>query len=515
MDSVSCTTPLFLEKAAGRAAAFFGRYRTAFLSSLFFGFLAYGFVFTNKLINHDEAHSLFIKGATVVSGRWGLGALDTVFPNYSMPWIYGLITVFLVAVGICILVSMFEIRNRVLQGILAGCVMVFPSLIGLFGYMFTSCSFALSFLLSILSAAALQTEKKRYIPIAAGCLVLSLSIYQSYISVAAGLLVLVLMRRLLTGRKVSDVLKQGIFYVLFLVVCLVAYYLCTQVVFRITGTGMGDYASGNFTFTPGGILSGGVLAYKTFFRFFTEGASGLIPTAFSRTLHGIALVITLFLAAGLCKTGKLTDGAVALLAALTAVLPLAINCMYMITAEDSIHTLVLYGFVNLYIWMLMLAQLTLEAAEKCTPSGLLLNAQTCLLALVIAGNIYIANEASLHLYLRYENAYAFYTSLAADIKLQPEFTEETALAVIGNYQQPAYYTEQFEHIHAITGVYGFVPDNYSNQRFLEYYLGFSIPFATQEEIAAIQASPEFEAMPVYPYYGSLGNFGNIMVVKLS
>lgn len=515
MDSVSYAPPLFLEKAAGQAAAFFRRYRTAFLSSLFFGFLAYGFVLTNKLINHDEVHSLFIKGATVVSGRWGLGFLDTIFPNYSMPWIYGLITIFLVAVGICVLTAMFDIRNKVLQGILAGCVMVFPSLIGLFGYMFTSCSFALSFLLAILSAALLQKEKKRYILIAAGCLVLSLSIYQSYISVAAGLLVLVLIRRLLTGSKASSVLKQGIFYVVFLVAALVIYYLCTQVVFRITGTEMGEYAAGNFTFTPGGILSGAALAYETFFRFFTEGACGLIPTAFSRLLHGIILVISLFLAIGLCKTRKLTAGAVALLAVLVLVLPLAVNCMYMITAEDSIHTLVLYGFVNLYICMLMLAQLTLERLDQKAAAGLLLNAQTCLLALVIAGNIYIANEAYLHLYLRYENAYAFYNTLAADIKMQPDFTEETVLAVVGNYQQPAYYTEQFEHIHAITGIYGFVPDNYSNQRFLEYYLGFPIPFASREEIAVIAASPEFEAMPVYPYYGSLKCFGNIMVVKLS
>ena len=138
-----------------------------------------------------------------------------------------------------------------------------------------------------------------------------------------------------------------------------------------------------------------------------------------------------------------------------------------------------------------------------------------MLSLVIAGNIYIANEASLHLYLRYENAYAFYTSLAADIKMQPEFTEDTVLAVIGNYQQPEFYSEQFEHIHTITGVYGFVPDNYSKQRFLEYYLGFSIPMASGEEIAAIEASAEFENMPVYPYYGSLRSFGNVLVVKLS
>ena len=73
--------PLMLEKAARMAAGFFQKFRTAFLVSMISGFLAYGFVLTNKLINHDEAHSLFIKGATVVSGRWGLGALDSIFPH--------------------------------------------------------------------------------------------------------------------------------------------------------------------------------------------------------------------------------------------------------------------------------------------------------------------------------------------------------------------------------------------------------------------------------------------------
>ena len=106
MDHQSSNSPLILETAADRASAFFRRYRIPFLASLLFGLLAYGFAFTNKLINHDEAHSLFMKGGTVTSGRWGLGALDAIFPNYSMPWIYGIITVFLVAAAVCLLVSL-------------------------------------------------------------------------------------------------------------------------------------------------------------------------------------------------------------------------------------------------------------------------------------------------------------------------------------------------------------------------------------------------------------------------
>ncbi len=509
------SSPLILETAAVRAGHWFRQYRTAFLTSLISGFLAYGFAFTNKLINHDEAHSLFMKGGTVTSGRWGLGALDAIFPNYSMPWIYGLITVFLVAAAVCVMVDLFSLRNRLVQGLLGGCVMVFPSLIGLFGYMFTSSSFGLAFFLAVLSVRLLRSRNFLYILPAGACLVLSLSIYQSYISVAASLLVLVLIRDLLTGSKPDVILKRGIFYVAFLVAALVVYYLATQAVLKLTGTQLGGYASGNFTFSPSAILSGAVLAYKNFFRFFTEGFCGLIPTAFSRKLHILLLVLSLGLLALLGGKKKLSVPQWLLLGALTLVLPLAVNCMYMITSEDSIHTLVLYSFAVFYGFAAVLAELALDAWDGKPAVSLLLNAVTGILALVIVINTYVANQAYLHLHLRYENAYAFYTSLAADIKLRPEFSENTKLAVIGNYRQPEYYSEQFEHIHTITGVYGFVPDNYSNESFLKYYVGFPVPFASAEETEAIRGSAEFTQMPVYPYYGSMQFFGDVLVVKLS
>ncbi len=513
MNAVS--SPLLLEAAAKRTGAFFRQYRTVFLSSLLSGFLAYGFAFTNKLINHDEAHSLFMKGGTVTSGRWGLGALDALFPNYSMPWIYGLITLFLVAAAVCLLADLFSLHNRLLQGLLAGTVTVFPSLIGLFGYMFTSSSFGLSFFLAVLSVWLLQKRKVLYFLGAGASLVLSLSIYQSYISVAAALLVLVLIRRLLTEGTAEDVLKQGIFYVVFLIAALVVYYLATQVVLKLTGTELGSYASGNFTFAPSAILGGALLAYQNFFRFFTEGFCGLIPTAFSRTLHVLLLTADLLLLVLLLGRKKLTGARLGLLILLVMLLPLAINCMYMITAEESIHTLVLYSFAVFYCFTAVLAELALEDLPGGCLSGLGLNLVTGILAVVIVINTYIANQAYLHLHLRYENAYAFYTSLAADIKLQPEFSENTKLAVMGNYRQPDFYGEQFEHIHTITGVYGFLPDSYSGERFLEFYVGFPIPFASESEISAIRESAEFAEMPVYPYYGSLRFFGDVLAVKLS
>ena len=127
------THPLLFQRILRELVRLGNAYRIPLVSALVFGFLAHTFAFTNKLVNHDEVQCLFSKGATVVSGRWGLGALDSVFPNVSMPWIYGVITIALLAISVCFLVSVLRIRCKWMQVLAAGLVLTFPSLTGTFG----------------------------------------------------------------------------------------------------------------------------------------------------------------------------------------------------------------------------------------------------------------------------------------------------------------------------------------------------------------------------------------------
>ena len=240
-----------------------------------------------------------------------------------------------------------------------------------------------------------------------------------------------------------------------------------------------------------------------------------MPTVFSRWMHGIGIVATVVLLV-LWGTTHRQPGRLLLLAALVVILPLAVNCMYLFTVPESIHTLVLYGFVSVYVLMILAADICLSVSGKAW--DLLrrfgLNAVAVSLACVIVSNIYVANAASLHLYLRQENTRAFYTALVADLQQTPGFDEDTCLAVIGTYRDPEFY-EKFSFLQELTGVAGIRPDSYSRQRFLEYYLGFSLTFASDEEAAAIQSSPQFASMPVYPYHGSIQKIGDCLVVRLS
>ncbi len=497
--------------------------RVPILSAVIVGLLAYMFTLTNKLVNHDEVYNLFLKGATLTSGRWGLGALDSIFPNYSMPWIYGVLSIGLMTAAVCVLIHVFRIRSKLLQALLAGCILAFPSLTATMAYMFTVSSYALSFLLAVTAVWLVQRPSKKYFLPAVVCMILSLSIYQSYIAVAASALVLILIQRLLYEEDPLPIVKTGLLFLGFLILSLGLYYIATVVLNRILGVGLNGYADGNFSFSLTALPTDIADAYRAFFLYFRDGLAGLMPTGFSRVVHLLCMIATavLFLIWGFSLEHKST-GRLVLLVLLVAVLPLAINCMHLFTAFDSVHTLVLYSFVAVYILATILADACLPLALPGKLPALCgraaLHALTLGMAVVIVCNVYLANEVALNLYLRYENAYSFYTALVADIQMTPGFDENTRLAVIGDYASPAFYYDHFYFTDAdtgLTGTAGFLPSTYSKEQFLEYYLGFSISFASEEEIAQIETSSEYAEMAVYPYYGSIQMIGDILVVKLS
>lgn len=519
MDLSEFHRPMLLETALSWLKRKCQNYSYPILSTFFFGFLAHMFIFSGKLINHDDVSALFTKGGSTIIGRWGLELADKVLPNYSMPWIYGVLSLALMAVAVCLIADLFQIRNKLLQGLLAGAIIVFPSMIGVFPYMFMSSTYTLCYLCAVFSVWLVNRHPIKGFIFAVGFLIFSLSLYQAHISVAAGLLVLVLIRQLLTGEEVPIILRRGIFFVMFLIISLGAYYGATQLILRLYGIGFGSYASNSISFSLASIPQDIVDAYRTFFQYLFQSYLGLIPTPVSKVLHITMLLMTGILLLVWCLCQKKTEpGRLALLAAMLLILPLAMNCMHLFATMDAIHTLVVFGISSIYVLAVVVCDICMPLAKGASLRRTAVNLITIALLLVILINSFLANQCYLNLHLRYENAYAFYTSLIADVKMMPEFTEGTKLAIIGSYQQPKFYHEKFSvtgNTTGITGTYGFLPDSYSADRFMEYYIGFPIAFASLQEIEAIRETQEFSQMPCYPYHGSMNYMNGIVVIKLS
>ena len=110
------------EKLVNKMGKFYADNKVPLLTSFCVGFLTYTFAFTNKLVNWDDISYLFSKGATIDSGRWALPLMSWIFPDYSMPWIYGVISIVIMAVAICVLIQELQIENNALQALFSGLV---------------------------------------------------------------------------------------------------------------------------------------------------------------------------------------------------------------------------------------------------------------------------------------------------------------------------------------------------------------------------------------------------------
>ncbi len=502
---------LLLERWMHAAALSFKKYMAPLLTSAVVGLLTYMFAFTNKLLNNDEITSLFSKGTTLSSGRWGLELLSCILPDQSMPWLYGVLTLLIMSVATCVILNIFDIQNRALQMVLAGLIITFPALIGTFAYMFTGACYAIAFLLACLSVYFLQKNQRKYWIIAVALLILSLSIYQAYIAIASSLLLLILIRRTLAQENLKEIFKSAGKYILFLGLSLILYYASMHIVLMICGISLNSYAAENTGFPLYSVFKNIGLAYRDFFWFFGTGYKGVIPLLVSRIVHIFVLLwviteVALFLRK---KTVVLKITLILLL----SLLPLSINCMYVFSSPDASHTLVLYGFIAIYILSVILIENNDHQTETLLQK-IGVNLSALALASIVLFNTYIGNQAYLLMHLNNENAVAFYTALVTQIRELPEYTEEKRLGFIGEYEAPAFFEENFDNIKQLAGVSGFEMTGYARDQFLLYYLGVDVRWSSQAEKEEIRQSQEFQQMPEYPSKGSIKAFGDLIVIKL-
>ena len=103
------------------------RYIPTYCATIILGLAAHMFMLANKICFAGDAGGLFRKGDTIVSGRWGLALTSYIMPDISMPWLNGLMSLLLIGVAVCMTVSIFKIRSRALQILLAGLIVCSPA----------------------------------------------------------------------------------------------------------------------------------------------------------------------------------------------------------------------------------------------------------------------------------------------------------------------------------------------------------------------------------------------------
>lgn len=506
-----------LVRARRRLAAFWTMYRWAILSGMAIGLIAYMFTFTNKLPNHDDVTSLFIKGSTVPSGRWGLELLRLIIPDYSMPWLFGVITLMCVSVSAALVAYRFNFRGRLQQVLLGGLFAVFPSLTGTFSYMFTSSAYGIAILLAVLAFVLVTRGRNRLAGTAVGSLlmILSLGIYQAYISLTVSLLVIYLIQRLMRGdMSAKETVLNGVRYICFAAASMLAYYAVMKLTLAAAGMQLGGYSSEITRVNEGGILARLRYLVAASPYILLRHKLGLIPNTFSQVCHILCLLATLVCVARWFFSAE-SKGRRWLMPLLLAALWLSLNMMFLIVNARGVHSLVLYGYVSLYVLFLVVVNAAYKTGEGGRSLIRIARPVVCAaLLLIMIENVYLANEASLLQFIEYENQYADFSSIITRIESNPAFKPGTKIAIIDvDYITRHDISNHFLEAREITGTSALGYQFYSREQFMYYYLNFDGEFASEEEKEMLKATPEFAEMQVYPYYDSIRVIDGYIVVK--
>ena len=494
------------------------KYRYPLLSSLFFGFLSYTFLFTNKLPNHDDLASLFNVGATFISGRWALALFSWFIPHISTPWFHGVVTMLLISTACCILVSAFQIQNHLIQSLMAGVIIAFPSLLSTLGYMFTAPYYAISFLLATLAVWFVSRDRRSGFLLAVVCGTLSLGIYQAYIGIISSLLVTLLLQKVLySDVPPRKIFQKGMQFLLLLATILLFYSGITFLTQSFANIEMGTYASDALDISLP-ILDRILLCYQSFGEILLDSSLRLLPAHGLRELNLILLVIVV-VELLLCGLRRSRRGYLPLLALLALLYPASVTCIYLFVDANSVHALVMYSFAMVYV----LAAVVLDGGIRIVSGKVLLDrcralcmdAALLAMSLLLVGNCMRSNAASLNLFFNYENNYALATSIITQMQMTPGYDPETPVALFGdlpNSYHPA--LAPLHDVHALTGMSGISTAAYSYQDFWECYLGTHVPFAGYSDKQALLETEEFQQMPTYPSEGYIQMIGDFIVVKL-
>ncbi len=490
------------EKALRRCGTVLGEYRIPLITGLAVGLLAHGFTFTNKLLNADEISSLFSKGGSFEFGRWFLDVTGLLFPDASMPWIYGLLSLFLFLAVVCLTIRIFHVRKPFLQGVLSAVFVSFPAVTGMYCYFFTCIAYALALLMAIASVGI--GRRPGWGAAAGGVLLLTLSlgIYQAYLAVASTYYLLLMIQSLLEGEEAGKVFRTGLRALGILAAAALLYYGVNQLALALTGRVYVEY-----NFSEHGLLYRVALAYNALLKAVTRGYFGFAPRPLSRAVHVLgAAALLLFFLRWFLKNRDFRRGL--LMAVCLVLLPLSMNCLFLAASVEVIHSLALYSFVCVYV-LAVIAVETLEGSLGRAGRDALLAG----LLLIVIVNVYFANETYLKQYLQYENAFAVYSEMVAQIKQTEGFDEGTRIAIVGKGDDLLYRQDKLD-TGDLLGPERDLVNIYSRTRLLRYYLGFDADFLDTDECWLLSLDPRVREMPCYPYYGSVQKIDDTIVVKL-
>lgn len=510
--------------------------RLAFFSALAVGFIVHFYLLGNLLINHDAAGGgLNTTNNFVSSGRWTLGFFSSFSGTYQLPMVIGLLTLLSLALSAALTVRVLEISQPICVVLTSGFIASYPCIASIFAYLYTADAYFFAPMLCALAVYLTKHFRFGWIP-AALCVAAALGIYQSFVGYAVGLFLFDCILALFTQKPVKEIVKQGIFYILILLISLILYRVLLQLSLSLNHIAMGNYKgmSDALNSGPRAYFPAVPAAYRDFFGFLLRRSqcSYLLNDAIRHTQW---LLFLFSAACGLFLTihKQIYKKPLRLLLLVTGVLliPPAVNLITVIAAGFTYTSMLMrYPFVLVFVFCVKLIEMAVHCLPQIPwPRGrhtaflrkgpALLGLALC--AAMIWHNFCLCNTAYLSLKLTYESSYATAVRIVDRIENTEGYLPGMPVRLYGSalstYGSSAELFPELDGFHGISDLT--LLNDYCGMAYINTYLGANLRYVYWSQRPAfdeaVQASGVLNSMAPFPSKSSVQLFNGYVIVKLS
>lgn len=507
---------------------------------------AYGF-FNTSFINDRIAFFIDPNFDFASTGKWFAEVVSGLRYNSYVPWLIGVLEMIFVSLSVYATIEVLKINKTLSIWIVAGLYVTNVSFI--IGHFYSGDTFSFALVMSALSAwlwslkesegkSAVTEAFRRHFSLrlifGAVTIALSLAVYGSYASVAPTLILMGAMVLWFQGEKAGYILKRVGEYVITYGAGMVMYYVILRIVLKVRNIEMLSYM-GEDRLVHGAtgkeILSFVGMAYENPIKHWL-GMDGLntIPARVSIIILIVAVI--LFVIQLVYRRKLLRDPArVIVLLILAVVFPFSTG-MICVMAFGSVHYLMIFTYVLLYVGVVKLAESSLLPTQKKSQRVILQTIVT-VEVILLGATIYRGAVLSNMSYSALEQSYTASKSIATRLMDRIEGCEgahgNEMVVFIGDLADNEYFrrpSEMGQYWRSKIGFLGlptystsfaylgntrsFLQDVMGFYRSIAYYVPGSGSGAYTEEDEEVIAS-----MPVFPSDGSVEKIGETIVVKLS
>ena len=495
------------------------------IAGMLLGMLAHGFMFANKIPNHDDMkYGMDLTGAGLESGRFALYFFWKLLSTMSVPWLNGILGVLFLSLAAWLVCDTFSLSRVWQAGALLCVLIVYPVNVSIFCFMYEAHVFSLGVLLAVAAPWLIRRARLGYLW-AALCVMLCTGVYQSFLMLAIGMLIL-----LVIHRTAYEPERGGWAAWRFAIGCaataiagLLLYLGVMALLTRVGGVVLNEYQNINQMgkLDVSALPSKLVMAWNTVWDHYLWD----VPDYTTRLMRLVQIVLValgygwLIVRTIVCAV-RGRWGHAALLAVCGALLPLAAAGIFMMGDSIDAHQLTLYSLI-----VILLRPVTCLPRETERPGRQTLR-RLCAVALAAACLGYgyqftiLDNQAYYQMYSSFTRISHAMNRLALSIEDQPQYRPGLRIATVGfmSWENPPVYYDYdlASRFRPFTGIRNEI--DYAAPNWATYLITrvIGLPLTPVDNWQPTEAEQAIvDAMPCYPAEGCVTIIGDLCVVRFS